>query len=271
MAKTNLHKYIVAAVIVLSVMVTPVAVAQIGKSYSAGQSGLVQGMAVSLIVGTNNESRPTVEALTPSNKQQFVGIITSKEANVITVLNSGDDVFVTTRGTVNALVSNLNGAVRKGDPLAASAIKGVLTKAVQPDSAVIGYAGTDFDELKASTQTVYLDDGSTREVKVGYTNVEVMPVASPENQPGAFLSIVGESITGKPVSHIQVLAALALLFIILTIEGSIIYGAVNSSIQAVGRNPLARRSIYRHTFQAAITAVLVLLLGFTGIYLILWA
>lgn len=255
--------------VTLIVTLTSLAVAQVGQSYTAGEQNLVQGMAVSLSL-EHADGRQRVEALTPDNKQRFVGIITTKEANLFMTLNFGDDVFVTTRGVATALVSDLNGRVQKGDALTASPIKGVLVRADPREGGLIGYAVADFDAERARTQTVVDVEGASHEVKISPVAAEINPRGAPERQPGEFLSLIGESVIGRPVSQLQVLAAMVLLFVLLTVEGSIVYGAITSTIQAAGRNPLAKKSIHRQTYQALGAALVILLFGLGGIYLILW-
>lgn len=255
--------------LLLSVTFTSLAVAKIGQSYLTNESGLVQGMAVSLSLESGNQNQ-FVEMLTLSNRERFVGVVATKESNIVTAVKAGDDVFVSTSGQAEVLASDLNGDIKKGDALGASPLKGIVMKAQTSEPKPIGYALEDFSSDVAYSETVEDGEGNKVETRIAAINLEIGAQKSTDDSQKPFLSLVGESITGKPVSQLQVIAALLLLFVILTVEGSIIYGAAHSTIQSVGRNPLARRSIYKHLIQILIVAGLILVFGVGGIYLILW-
>ena len=53
------------------------------------------------------------------------------------------------------------------------------------------------------------------------------------------------------------------------IAGSLIYSAVRSSLIAIGRNPLSKKSIIRGLFQVVIIGLMVFLSGIFGVYLLL--
>ena len=78
-----------------------------------------------------------------------------------------------------------------------------------------------------------------------------------------------EAIAGKPVSPARVYISIIVLLAAAAIAGSLIYSAVRSSVIAIGRNPLSKRSIIRGLFQVVIIGILVFLSGVFGVYLIL--
>lgn len=249
--------------------ITSVALATIGHSYLTREDDLIQGMAVSLSL-ENTDQNQFVEALSQSNKERFVGVVSSKESNTVTTVRSGDNVFVSTNGQSEVLASDLNGEIKQGDNLVASPLKGVVMKAGTGESTSVGYALEDFDYSKTTTETITDEQGNTKEVKIAAIAMEISTTGSTGDTQKSFLSLVGESITGKEVSQLQVVAAVLLLFVVLTVEGSIIYGAAHSTITSVGRNPLARKSIYKQLVQIIVVAGIILLFGIGGIYLILW-
>lgn len=250
--------------------ITSVAMATIGHSYLTNEEDLIQGMAVSLSLESTDQKQ-FVEALTLSNKQRFIGVVSSKESNTITTVKSGDNVFVSTGGQTEVLASDINGEIKKGDNLVASPLNGIVMRANAGDSSSVGYASEDFDYSKSTPQTVKDEQGNSKEVKVAAVGMEISATGTTGDTQRSFLSLVGESITGKEVSQLQIIAAVLLLFVVLTVEGSIIYGAAHSTITSVGRNPLARKSIYRQLVQIIAVAGIILVFGIGGIYLILWA
>lgn len=256
--------------LIIGMVFTSSAIAEIGQGFSTKETDLIQGMAVGLSLESTDQQQ-FIEALTTSNKHRFLGVITSREANVVTATESDDNVIVSTGGQAEVLASDLNGSINKGDSLSASPIKGIVMRAEPNESVLVGYALEDFNNTTLTSQSVTDTQGNKQNVKIGSISVKLGSKKSTEDKPQSFLTLVGESITGKPVSQLQVAAALLLMFVLLTVEGSIIYGATHSSIQAVGRNPLAKKSVYKHLVQILITAVLILVFGLVGIYLILWA
>ena len=248
---------------------TPLAMAIIGRSFLTNEDNLLHGMAVSLSL-ESTEQKQLVETLTTSNRERFIGIVTAKEANIITTVKNGDNVFVSTSGQIEVLTSNINGEIKKGDSLVASPLRGIVMRADTGDPSPVGYALEDFDYTKSSSEVIKDSQGNSREVSVFSINMEIGAPSSSGDEQKSFLSLVGESITGKPVSQLQVIAAVLLLFMLLTVEGSIIYGAAHSTIISVGRNPLAKKGIYKQLVQIFIVAGLIMLFGIGGIYLVLW-
>jgi hypothetical protein len=244
------------------------------QGYKTADSDLVAGMAVSLVTDSTDNQQSMVEGSSIVNASKFIGIITTIDDNVISVRDKTSEVLVTREGKVTAFVSDLTGEVKKGDTLQISPLKGILTKLDTADihQQVAGIALEDFPSTGTTSQTITRSDNTEQTVEVAKLQIEVdKTIANNTTQAAkSFLRLTGESLTGKAVSQAQVIAALVVFLIILMLEGSIIYGAIHSSISALGRNPLSKKAVFKQLLQVSWLALLVLVFGFGGIYLILW-
>jgi hypothetical protein len=245
----------------------------ISQGYKTKDSSVSAGMAVSL--SDEAESTKFVEATTQQNASKFVGIITTIDENLLSLTDASSDVLVTTTGEAAAYMSDLNGEPKTGDLIAVSPIKGVLMKAnsVGDQSLVVGVALEDFSGVKSSTKDVTDAQGATKVVRVGKGRIEINKDIVARNDPNegkSFIVLAGQSITGKEVGQAQVIASLVVLLIILILEGSIIYGAIHSTIGALGRNPLSRKAVFKQLLQVSWLALIVLFFGLGAIYLILF-
>ena len=83
-------------------------------------------------------------------------------------------------------------------------------------------------------------------------------------------SPIGKGLLGKKVGEIRVVIALILFLIVLIAEGAIIHGAISSAITALGRNPMARKTIIKEMVRVIFVAIIVLVIGLASIYMILW-
>jgi hypothetical protein len=113
------------------------AAASIAQGYVTSDSNLATGMGASLGADGTTTSR-VVERATLSNKGKFVGIVTTKDSNLVTLTNATANVVVTTSGEANAFLTDLNGVVKKGDFLVISPLDGILMKANGNDTNVVG-------------------------------------------------------------------------------------------------------------------------------------
>jgi hypothetical protein len=182
-------------------------------------------------------------------------------------------VFVQITGEVDAFVSDINGKAKNGDLLTISPILGVLMKADNSSTTIIGIAVEDFDETNAETRKL-TEDGENREVKVVKTRLSLDRKAASNNRSttaDSSLEKLGQAITGRTdVTEVQVIAALIIFLMVLVAEGAIMYGAISSSITSLGRNPMARKIILRELFRVLLITFGVLVVGLAAIYGILW-
>lgn len=262
---------VITLAVILVMSFSRVGAENISQGYQTLDQNLVVGMAASL--SKDSSSQDTfIEQSTLSNSSRFVGIVTTIDASLLTLTNKSATVYVATLGDATALTSDVNGTVKKGDPLTISPLSGTLMKADSDESKVVGSATENFDTSTAANQTLKQKDGTNRDVKVGKLKISLNSngvTGAAESKP--FLVLFGQSLTGKEVNQWQVLSALAIFFVLLTVEGSIIYGAVHSAITAMGRNPLAKSQVYKQLFQVGWLLVIVFVFGAGTIYAVLWA
>lgn len=244
----------------------------ISQGYATTDTDLRQNMIVALSADSS-DTKPLIERSGTNNRGKTVGIVTTINSNLLTLTNSEAQVHVTTSGEAQTFVSDLNGEIKKGDFITVSPLLGIGMKAGNQDTLVVGIALEDFNTSLATSQSVSTTQGSDRTVLVGTVRLSVEPQ---ELAPGAkqqdtpFLLLFGKSVTGKSVTQVQVIVAMVLFLLLLIVEGSIIYGAIHSTIISIGRNPLARTALFRQLLQVSWMALLVLVFGAGAIYAVLW-
>ncbi len=238
----------------------------IARGYITDDLGLQTGMVVSLSLESGSSSK--VERATAENTQRVIGVVTTIDNSLVTVASSSTKVLVESEGEVEAYVSDINGKPQQGDLLVISPFKGVLMKSTDQASTILGIAAGDFP---TSTQTYSVEDSSdtTQVAKIrinlnrqGSTNINITPDST--------LTRLGQAVVGKKVGEIRVVIALFIFLTVLIAEGGILYGAISSSIAALGRNPLARKIIRQELIRVIVIAVFVLIIGVGAIYGILW-
>ena len=118
-------------------------------------------------------------------------------------------------------------------------------------------------------------DGEQR-VHIARVGVEVLVAHNPhykklDEQPGVpnILSSLAHIVTDKPVSAFRIYASLAVVLLCLIVAGTILFAGVRTGMVAVGRNPLAKKSISRNLFQVMIMALIVFVIGVIAVYLLL--
>ena len=244
-------------------------------SISQGYSTTDKDLQVSMIAALASESsdnKPIVERASENNRGKVVGIVTTIDSSLLTLTNADAKVHVATSGETNTYVTDLNGNIKKGDFIAVSPLKGVGMKASDTDNFLVGVALDDFSSNNAKTEQVQTVDGGSRTVLVNQIKINVAPQdrgqSAAKQKP--FLVLFGQSVSGKSVSQTQVIVALIIFLILLIVEGSIIYGAIHSTIISIGRNPLARTALFKQLLQVSWLALVILVFGLGTIYAILW-
>jgi hypothetical protein len=240
----------------------------VSEEFITTDKGLGVGMAASQ-THQGTEGKRTVERASISSADRFVGVVTGLD-------DSGPDsdvpVLVATLGEVSVVASDINGEIKKGDFVTLSPLKGIVMRAADSDTNVLGTALEDFSNEKAKTQEVNSNNGGKRTVLINNLKMDLNPRnVARSAKDTAFLVVFGRSLTGKSVSQIQVVVALVIFFFLLVVEGSIVYGAIYSTITALGRNPLARKVVYKQLFQVSLAAFVILAFGLSVIYVVLWA
>lgn len=266
--RTNSRYGLVLFAIALALLVAPVvgAVTSLSQGYTT-KHDLSLGSIVSL---ERNTSDAVVPAAT-SNVDSILGVVINRDSSLLSVSNSQkEQVQVATSGTVQVLVSDINGEIHRGDHITASPLSGVGMKATA-NVRIVGIAQGGVEGAKKQT---YKDKaGKEHSVTLGEVPVLVNVAyffKEPEKTvvPTA-LQNVANALAGKTVSTLPIVLSSAVFFIMLIIVSSIIYSMIKSSIISVGRNPMSQSAIYRDLIQLSTLVLAILGVGLVAIYLIL--
>lgn len=252
-------------------LIRPAHAASIAQGYQSSDTELVVGMAAALTTSEENDGSSIIRA-SVSNQYQFVGIVTTKDANFLTLTSTKANVVVATSGSVDAFVTDTNGDIKKGDNVTISPIKGVLMRAGESETQVFATALEDLKTDGAIVQSSEAYDGTGREVHVATIKVELNPrsISSGLSQSDkTFFRTLGENLTGRALKEWQVIVSLVIFILLLVVEAALIYGAVNSTITALGRNPLSREAVYKQLLQVGFLVLALLAFGISIIYAIL--
>ncbi len=256
--------------IVLAVLASAHPASAVAQGYATKDQGLRAGM----VAGLSNDSssgQPLVERASQGKEERIVGVVTTPGNELVTLASGTNNIYVQTAGEVVAFVSDVNGNIKKGDMLTMSPLRGILMKAEDSSAAIVGIALEDLDIDTAEKVTVNGSDQG--KVPVGQISINLASGISSsgvEERSNTTLSALGRTLVGRDVADLRVVAALIIFLIVLVVEGGIIYGAISSSIIALGRNPMAHRIIVREIFKVAAIALTVLILGVLAIYGVLW-
>lgn len=181
------------------------------------------------------------------------GVVTLNPA--VSITNSGSGMYtVSTVGTVNVQVSGKNGNIKKGDLITTSTDAGVGQKATK-NGFVLGSADEDYSPANPS---------DTALVAVAINIHQTVDLADFRTN---LLSLLQNGLTGITLSPIAILryTAAALMVIIAFVLGFVYFGRVTKAgVEAIGRNPVARRTI-----QSSIIFHIILTLGIAAVGLVI--
>ncbi len=245
---------------------------QVAQGYQSDQS-LQKGMIVKVSKTNTNK----VEAVTQNDVEDIFGVVISSGDATVTLSNPGvNQTYVATSGRYDVLVSTQNGAIKPGDYITISSLAGVGMKAASAQSLVLGKAITPFNG-GSDTETTATLNGSNGKVtvKLGHVQVDVSvahnPLYEKQDQAGVpkVLSKAAQLVTNRPVSAFRIYASLAVIGASLLIAGSILYAGVRTGMTAVGRNPLAKKTIFRSLIQVTLMSLIVFVIGVFAVYLLL--
>jgi hypothetical protein len=240
--------------------------------------GSDQDLQLGMIVRLKPKDSNKVEALAYKDIESMLGVVVPVGDSPVTISTPGDvqQVFVSNNGQHNVLVSTQNGAVAEGDYVTISSIAGVGMKAGVDEALVVGKAlkafsgATDTD----STATIKTSKG-TKPVSLGRIPVAVSishnPAYTRTREAGVpqFLSKAAEVVTNEPVSAFRIYASLTIMLLTFILSGSLLYSGVRTSLTAIGRNPLARHSIFQSLLQVMLVSIIIFTIGIIAVYLLL--
>lgn len=257
----------IACVLLIGSQASVAAAPAIAQSFQAGGEDIALGS----LVGVKQGSPRTIELSNSSRAANLVGVV-AKEP-LVTLGGEASSVEVVTSGVTTVLVSNINGSVESGDKITASPINGVGMKATEP-ILIAGTAQAALSEVDTKEHTVRTEDGQTKTIQVGKVPIDVSVTfyAATEVQEELvppFIQNVANTIAGKPVSPVRIIASFMVLVLALISVGILLYSSVKSSIISIGRNPLSEGAVHKSLIEVGLTVIGILLLTFIAVYLIL--
>ncbi|MGH7196053.1 MAG: hypothetical protein ACREGA_04735 [Candidatus Saccharimonadales bacterium] len=236
-----------------------------------------QPLQVGLMVRLAPGNKQKVATLDHQNASQMFGVVINPTDSSITLSQTSNaaQAYVATSGNYNVLVDTQNGPIKAGDYIGISSLDGIGDKAGHGDKIVLGKALGSFNGSN-SLQAANLKNtaGQTSKVQIGHVAVSLGVTHNPKYSVAApdmagFLGSAAKSLTGRPVSAARIYLALAVLIFSVLIAGSLLYAGVKSSIIAVGRNPLSKKSIFKSLLQITLSGLSVLIIGLLGVYLLI--
>jgi len=150
-------------------------------------------------------------------------------------------------------------------------------KAGTDQEVILGKAIGTFAGTNDAESRITLTDsiGGKQEVSLKRIGVDISVAHNP-NYSGDitagvphFLSKAAQLVTKKPVTALRIYACLAVLALALGVAGGIIYAGVRTGMTAVGRNPLAKKSIWRNLISVVLMAIVIVMIGVVAVYLLL--
>ncbi|HUC89418.1 MAG TPA: hypothetical protein VMR45_01320 [Patescibacteria group bacterium] len=267
-------RFFAMVVLGLLLLISSVATAQnVTQGYLSDQE-LQNG----LIVRLKPSDPKKVEALGQSNSSDMLGVVVSSSAAPVSLSDpTTRQNFVATFGKYDVLMSTQNGPIKSGDYITISAVDGVGMKADSQQMFILGKALGAFTGIGDAESTVTLTDksGGKREVALKRVAVDIgvahNPAYSGDEVPGVphFLSQAARLVTKKPLTALRLYSCLGILALAFVVAGAIIYSGVRSGMVAVGRNPLAKKSIARNIITVALMAFVIVIIGVIAVYLLL--
>jgi hypothetical protein len=241
--------------------------------------GTVQTLKAGLIVQLDPANPENVIPATQANISKTFGIVVDPTSSILSIQTLGkspQNAYVTSSGNYPVVVSDQNGKISAGDYLTLSAIDGIAMKDNTTALVIIGQATTSFNGVDniIGSQDVVNTLNSKKLVHLGSVKANIaithnpLLVSSSYNVP-AFLKNFSKNVSGKVVSPWRIYIALILLLAICFIVGIMLYGAVRSSMIAIGRNPLSKHALSRGFIQIIVAAIIIFISGVFGVYLLL--
>lgn len=252
------------ALVIISVA-NPLHAQNVTQGYST-DTPLQRGTIIAIKEGDASKVVP----LSKERIDKMHGVIVDANDAPVTLSQDGRKVFVAVNGVYSALVSNENGTINVGDYISISGVNGVGKKADSQNAIVLGKAVDSFDGKAAITSATVNDvKVSIGRIKVDL-NVAKNPLAKTDTSYlPQFILKAGEAVAHKPVNPIRIYAGITVLLITSFIAGSLMVSGVRSSMIAIGRNPLSKKTIYKSLIQVILVSLIVFISGLFAVYLLL--
>ena len=258
--------------------VLPVAAAQTYGGGSVASYAADAPIEKGTIVILTGKDSNRVKVATQKDVANMFGVVVDKAHLPLAITNENIDneTHVAVSGTYNVLVTNQEGDIASGDYVTLSSIHGTAMKAGEKEVTVFGRANGSFNSSSVSLGSTTLKDsnGGTKTVKIGSIPVTIDIKNNPNhkstdvNAP-EFLKRVGEAIADKEVSPIRIYLGVGIAAISLIATIAVLYAGIRNGVISIGRNPMARKTLFRALLEVILTAALILIIGLFAVYLLL--
>jgi len=244
--------------------------ANISHSYKADES-IPNGSVVSL----DPQHSGYVQLATTANGSRVLGVALLNSDSLLAVDSDNAPIQVAINGSVNTLVSTLNGNIKVGDQISVSPFGGIGMGAM-PGTHVVGIAQTAFNNTSsgATAESVKDKTGQTRQIEVGYVRLSIAVGTAGNAGTGGtpqlnLLQKLVKSLTGHTVSIIRILLSIVVTIISIVSLVTLIYASIYGSIVSIGRNPLAQHAVFRTLTSVMVMAVLTIAIACVTIFYLL--
>jgi hypothetical protein len=246
----------------------------VSQSYYADSS-----VQLGMIVQLNSKAPTYVLPLTEASINSMLGVTIAPNDATVTLTQQNPNqqqVYVATTGSYDVLVSNQDGPIAVGDLITISSLAGVGMMANQNQSIVLGKAASSFNGTSNVVGTINVKDeqGVTTQVSIGRVQVNIDITHNPLESKAtdyvpSFLAKTATAISNKPVSAARIYLGMLTLLVTAIVTANMLYSGVRSGMQAIGRNPLSKKSIIRSLVQTVIAGLIIFVVGIFAVYLLL--
>jgi len=264
----RLHRLLGIVLGLIVFMINPVRAAALSQGYKSSEA-LTSGS----LVGLDPTADNTVRLSNTDRVGELLGVVVDNGSSLLSVSSDNANVQVVTTGTATTLVSNVNGDIKKGDGITVSPINGVGMKATAPGR-IVGLAQEDFSASTAGavSQTVNAKSGKQQVAIGGISLVVSVGYYTPKSADSVLPQSVqnlASFLAGRQVSTFRIITASILLLLGIILVVIILNSAVRSSMESIGRNPLARSAVSSGLFKVLLLTLAILLVTFGSVYFVI--
>lgn len=224
------------------------------------------------IVSLDSKQSNYVDSSNTNNGSNVIGVVVATNSSLIALDPSKSTDQVAVSGSVNALVSNLNGDINIGDQIAVSPFNGIGMKGIS-GSRIVGLAQSTLNSSTngKTSEDVTDNNGHKRQISVGYIRIIVAPGIYNSGNQNTLDSLqkFAQQISGHSVSSLRIALSLLVAFLAFISLAVLIFASINGSIVAMGRNPLAKNNIFKTLISVLIMAIITGIVSCLAIYVII--
>jgi hypothetical protein len=255
----------------LAFALAPVGALAASQSYSILGNTAQNGM-----LASQSSNAGVVDLTTSKTASQLLGVIApttdsaaNQKAGQITVENDGQ---------VSTLVSTISGDIRVGDRVGPSMVAGVASK-ISGNGWIVGIAQASLDAHSSNAIKTQLSDTQSQKHTVYVARIPVVLHITYYSQaasaatastalPGT-LQTIADKIAGKHASLLGLIFSFILLITGIIWAGLLLHAAITSSMDAISRQPLAKKVINIAMWRSLGIASLIVVAVVAGAFMLL--